>query len=586
MKQKHLEEVSELKNRLKWFAENQELLDRDAGRLRAAAEETLRLKEQVVKLKIEVTNRSGEQQKKTRVPSADAKRIQHLERQVKELEQVLRNRNPNSLPALILAAASARDPTSDLSRVAALLERRVQRLEAELEARDDEAWSSSFRPSGLYSSQVKELEQVLRNRNPNSLPALILAAAKTGPEAGGGAGGPRRRGLEQQFQAIRMRYEQRICELEQQLEQKRLSKPGPEPDPARGQGPVPVQSLSEELERERDAHRQKEAALQNQLDALQQQMKRKAHVSPGRHQLQTEAALGLRIERLNQELSTKSRTIQDLTRAVDRLQRERRGTETFPALSACDKTYQPTEFRVTHSHISEVQQENTALNLKLQRLQSDSAQERDELRTTLTQTLEQIHRLKEEHALQLSSAQAQSLRDQAQLRSAFALQHSGSAVAQLSNQLQAQQVLVQQLQEHLEEAQGWRRALNVSRGREEVLQAQLKEAREDLKEARGGQSPEVKLLWSLERKVLNMETRQQQRHRDLQQLQAVGAALPGGVALQVELEKWKCLAQNKSRELERFRLELDSILDIIRHLQKQGVVLPGPGPLQTALHTT
>lgn len=63
---------------------------------------------------------------------------------MKELEQILRHRNPNSLPALIYAAASAgaqedTPATSPPGRITALLERRIQRLEAELESHDDEA---------------------------------------------------------------------------------------------------------------------------------------------------------------------------------------------------------------------------------------------------------------------------------------------------------------------------------------------------------------------------------------------------------------------------------------------------------------
>lgn len=65
---------------------------------------------------------------------------------MKELEQILRHRNPNSLPALIYAAASASGQenadtplTSPPSRITALLERRIQRLEAELESHDEEA---------------------------------------------------------------------------------------------------------------------------------------------------------------------------------------------------------------------------------------------------------------------------------------------------------------------------------------------------------------------------------------------------------------------------------------------------------------
>lgn len=68
---------------------------------------------------------------------------------MKELEQILRHRNPNSLPALIYAAASAgahensgAPATSPPGRITALLERRIQRLEAELESHDEEAKQS------------------------------------------------------------------------------------------------------------------------------------------------------------------------------------------------------------------------------------------------------------------------------------------------------------------------------------------------------------------------------------------------------------------------------------------------------------
>lgn len=62
------------------------------------------------------------------------------------MEKILRQRNPNSLPALIYAAANTpavdRDggaKSSPPTQTRALLERRIQRLEVELESRDDEA---------------------------------------------------------------------------------------------------------------------------------------------------------------------------------------------------------------------------------------------------------------------------------------------------------------------------------------------------------------------------------------------------------------------------------------------------------------
>lgn len=41
-----------------------------------------------------------------------------------------------------------------------------------------------------------------------------------------------------------------------------------------------------------------------------------------------------------------------------------------------------------------------------------------------------------------------------------------------------------------------------------------------------------------------------------------------------EIEKWKRLAQLKNRELDKFRTELDSILDVLRELHRQGLVMP------------
>lgn len=55
-----------------------------------------------------------------------------------------------------------------------------------------------------------------------------------------------------------------------------------------------------------------------------------ALASPGRRQRQAEEAFGVRIERLNQELGAKTRSIQELSRTVERLQKERRNMLSVP----------------------------------------------------------------------------------------------------------------------------------------------------------------------------------------------------------------------------------------------------------------
>ncbi|XP_047453612.1 centrosomal protein of 162 kDa isoform X2 [Mugil cephalus] len=566
LEDKHREEVAALKKKLQWFAENQELLDRDAGRLKAATAEIQQLKQQVEKLKQEVGSRSSEQQRKARDKSVATKRMQDLERQVKELEQILRNRNPNSLPALIYAAATASDQgnadaskTSVPSQITSLLERRIQRLEAELESHDEEAKRSL-------------------------------------------------RTMEQQFHRVTLRYKQQISELEQQLEHKQQVKAGAESEPLMSK----IHTLEEELQRLTEKHQEREKSLHGQIDALQQQLKHKAPSSPSRHQLQAEAAFGVRIERLNQELATKTRTIQELSRTVERLQKERRtmlsvptprpetrqsvsnprpetrqsgpskalcgpaagdtGAETFPS-AQYEKTYQPTVF--TGSHISEVLLENEALKQHVELLQLQSDREQEALKAEAAEAKEELCRLKEHFTEQLSSVKAEHLRVLEHLQTTHALEHSSSKVAELTNKLNTQEIVVKHLQEQLKELQRSKDALVISRTREDALQKQLTRLLQELKEAKDTQSPEVKLLRGLEKKILNMELRHQHREKELQQV--VGWAWQtSGSDRQSEVDHWRRLAQDKTRELEAFRLELDSILDVLRHLQRQRPVLPSP----------
>ncbi|XP_028280595.1 centrosomal protein of 162 kDa isoform X2 [Parambassis ranga] len=555
----HREEVAALKKKLQWFAENQELLDRDAARLKAATAEIHQLQEQVEKLNQDVSKRSNEKLRKTRSTSADTKRMQDLERQVKELEQILRNRNPNSLPALIYAAASAPGhegvdavKTSLPSGITALLERRIQRLEAELESHDEEAKRSL-------------------------------------------------RAMEQQFHRIKLRYEHQISELEQQLEAKQQAEGAAVSEPWRSK----FKTLQEELQHVQHSHQEKENSLHDQIESLQQQLKHKTQ-SPGRHQLQAQAALGVRLERLNQELASKTRTIQELNRTVEKLQKERRnmlsvhhpppvsraadnkqqqgptrtlgptageapaGEDRFPT-AQFEKTYQPTVF--TGSHISEVLQENEAMRQRVELLQLQAEKEKETLQADATQAKEELCRLQEHFAEQLSSTKAEHLRALDHLRAAHALEHSSSKVAELTNKLNTQEVVMAHLKEQLKELHDSKDALLISRTREDALQKQLTRLLQELKEAKEAQSPEVKLVCSLERKILNMELRHQHREKELQQVIGISWQTPAA-GQQSEAEHWRRLATEKSRDLEAFRLELDSILDILRHLQTQGVVLP------------
>ncbi|RVE62287.1 hypothetical protein OJAV_G00155600 [Oryzias javanicus] len=429
------EEITQRK-RLQPFAENHRMLETNAGRLKAASTEILQLKERV-----------------------------------KELEQTLRD--------------SARKPTS--SRVDALLERRVQRLEAELESQNEEAKQSL-------------------------------------------------RALQQQFHLIKGRHEQQISELEQQLEQKQQVK-------VEDSGMADCRALEEELDRIREYHQEKEKNLLQQIKTLEQQLKTKAQPGPGRHQRQAEAAFGLRIERLNQELATKTRRIQELNHTYE-------------------KTYQPAVF--TGSHISEVLQENKDLKQCIELLRLHSQEETAALKADAVQAKEELVRLKEHFEERLASLKTEHHRVLDHMRTT-ALEQSSSKLTELTSKLRTQETDLKHLQDQLKELQKSKEALALSRSREDVLQMQVTSLLQELKKAREEQGPEAKLLSNLEKKILHIEFRHQLREK----AQFTMGLCQTSAEQQTEEKRWKCLVLNKNRELETFRLELDSILDILRCLQRQ-----------------
>ncbi|CDQ87972.1 unnamed protein product [Oncorhynchus mykiss] len=569
-KDRHKEEVCVLKKRLQWYAENQELLDRDSARLRAATADTHKLTEQVGPKRTEQvgpqTHRAGGKaedgggkranQNKTKERAGDAKRIQDLERQVKEMEKILRQRNPNSLPALIYAAANAPAVDEDggaksspPTQTRALLERRIQRLEAELESRDDEAKRSL-------------------------------------------------RAMEQQYQRIKLQYEQQISDLEQRLTQKHPVQTG-----SPGVWQAQVCSLQQELELLKENHQSRGRTLQAEVHSLQEQLTQQAQStteperapqrSPSRHQRQAETALGVRIERLNQELSAKTRSVQELSRTVERLQRERKTmlcgpgprsegrvgpgearrqaagskgpmTATFPPTQD-EKDYQPTAF--SGSHISEVLQESEGLRLQLEQLELQRDKERVVLQAAAEQAQAELRRYVDTH----THTHTHGLNDlfRPTIKPFSKKDSSNSVVVQVPDSL---------VESDISKCCTQRKTPNIKQCRCRSTVARKNSLGRNLERnqaMRDGQSSSGCAGCSNVHRLPAWSNNKSQWLSRVQQV--IGQTrLVVEAEQQSEVERWRRLAQGKTRELEVFRLELDSILDVLRELQRQGVVIPAP----------
>ncbi|KAB1275424.1 Centrosomal protein of 162 kDa [Camelus dromedarius] len=513
LEETHKQEISRLQKRLQWYAENQELLDKDAVRLKEANEE-------IEKLKLEV----------------------------KEMEGILKRRYPNSLPALILAASAAGD-TVDRNTVE-FMEKRVKKLEADLEGRDEEAKKSL-------------------------------------------------RTMEQQFQKMKIQYEQRLEEQEQLLACKLKEAAQNQHDNSSR-----VQALEKELDDIKEAHQITVRNLEAEIDALKHQnaeLERKKNAKDGKDfqsiEFQVEQAHSkAKLARLNEELAAKGREIQDLSKTVERLQRERR---TMLCNQNSKGREEITAKRVKRDALHpEVLQENCRLKNELERL----IEERNELKmksdVAVSQYENSMKRFKEDTAAHITSLKASHQREVEKLLCQNAVENSSSKVAELNRKIATQevkdfnelsltgirlqsgtgdkimrQVLIKHFQNQVNELQGKQESLVVSQVREEILQKEITKLLEELREAKENHTPEMKHFMVLEKKIKQMEMRHEQREQELQQIiQQTHQVVE--TEQNKEIEKWKRLAQLKNRELDKFRTELDSILDVLRELQRQGVVVP------------
>ena len=84
LESRYTTEVERLRSKLKWYAENQALLDRDALTLKKKEEEISELKETVARLQAQHGQTMAETKQRGVERATDAKRIQDLERQVKQ----------------------------------------------------------------------------------------------------------------------------------------------------------------------------------------------------------------------------------------------------------------------------------------------------------------------------------------------------------------------------------------------------------------------------------------------------------------------------------------------------------------------
>uniref|UniRef100_S4RL95 Centrosomal protein of 162 kDa n=1 Tax=Petromyzon marinus TaxID=7757 RepID=S4RL95_PETMA len=578
VEQQHRQEVERLARKVAWYAENQDMLDRDAARLKAATAQIEALKQQVEELQAAIRDRGEQRRRSTGERAADARRIQDLERQVREMEDILRRRHPNSLPALMYAAASVGDRAlgSDAAPggSAELLERRLRKLEAELEAKDEEAkrglrvMEQHYNKMKLqYEQRIKGLEEVLRERPPPS-------GAGYSPHSSLDHLSVLKAGYEAREQALAAENEQLRCQL-RELEGRGAAPEGHFRDGARdATDHSRLEAVVHEMRKKNDEMEGvvgRAAAGETRLGRRGGKSARRKHGNiKKRVQFEGERSKGLGIAEANGDVNAQALNLYNDTKSGN------------GGGGDCGdgEEEEVEELEERHQRGAESPTQSARLKAEMERLALDAEHQRVKLQALLARAEAETCRWSMET---LVFACVLIVSYQCNLYSALTRccgEWSGDTEDHLTQPFEALQVMIAHLRQQLSELQEEHEELMLSRRREQTLQDQVVRLLQELGEARETHPPEMKQFRALEAKVVMMEQRHLRREQELTQL-VQRTRQSGEQERSREAVEWRRQVLHKNAELERFRSELDSILEVLRELQRQGVVIPAMGAART-----
>ncbi|KAH9519419.1 hypothetical protein Btru_075490 [Bulinus truncatus] len=533
---KHKQELDRLNKKLKWYVENQELLDKSNAKLRQKDDEISRLKMRLEDFKSEAGRKLEENKIRAKEKAADAKKIQDLERQVKEMEQVIRRRHPNSLPAMMMVAANAPDVIDDVGqtkgRSVQVLENRIRKLEKELEAKDELS------------------QQDLR-------------------------------AMEQKYNQVKLQFEERIADLERQLLYCQLSGEGFKERPHSH-----AIALERELESVKDRCRKQVMEMQAEVDRLTAELikARKNQENMMKNDTKQSETDKQQLLGLQMELKNKDHDIQLLQHTVDKLlsrsgkksnqvknNLETKVDQSTIQVLTTNREYRPGVF--ADSDLSSLIQENHLLKSKIDDLQLELDQQSVDLRKCLAETESVARQNQERLENQINALRSSHQKELQKILSEHALLSSSSKVAELQSKCDTQEVMIRHLQSQLKKLNLETEQLPHLKARESQLMKKIEELQDKLKEARMVQAPEMRHFESLEEKLSDLVIRQKKREAELDTVVKHNQTI-GRSDLEEEVEKWKKMVDVKNQQLQVFRAELDSILEVLKTLQRQGVTLP------------
>lgn len=505
------------------------------------------------------------------------KKILDLQRQVKEMEDIIKRRYPNSIPAMIYAASSVPnemktyEPKQDGKNqpIAVFLEKRVKILEEELENKDIDnskkvrSIEQNYNSMSLrYEEHIKQLEMKIKELT------LKLKTAKSTEE------------LEIELANSILKFQDIIESLKTDLESKQAEITS-----------LKLQVLDLEAPESNARHKasktssKSSVALNNDISKLRDRIRNKDS-----ELLELKTTITLlqkdREKLLNKINQTSTKNMENLASTTTRLKDQSKNAPQtkLPTHNAVeskeeniDDVMMMSSLRHIHSELNEkyikLLNHNKHLQVTIQELQLEVEEKRLKVEAINANALSDERKLRESFEEQIKLMKDSYEKKLEKQKLDYIVEHSNSKVAELNGKLRSYEILQEHMKGVIEEAKQDRKKLEQAKESEVNLRSKIKDLENEIHESRSLQTPEVYHYKTLQSKILSIENRHTEKERQLQNI-INRVKYKASIDIDQLEDKWRDMLRHKDQEIQHFRTEMDSILEVLKELQRQGVVLP------------
>ncbi|XP_076078751.1 centrosomal protein of 162 kDa-like [Mytilus galloprovincialis] len=378
------------------------------------------------------------------------------------------------------------------------------------------------------------------------------------------------RSVEQKYHTVKLQYEDRIKDLEAQLHL--YKRPDDNSLKEYDHPHTSTLAVQRELDNVRERYKKQVAELQAEINNINNELNKtktsqevslKNELKMSKDQ---EVDLKNQVKVFRAEIECKNHDLQILQKSIERLRKEKHlylvngftndtdknkkikgkgktrkmdedETEVLSEMNGLTervngKQYEPETF-ADRTHISDVIKENEVLKSKVDELQLEVDTHRIELQKYQAHFEDKNLKTKEKYE---------------------------------------EQVMIKHLKEQLNKSHLDSEQLSILRIQNASLENQIDKLKKELREAKTFHTPEIKHFESIQQKIIPMEKKRETRELELHQI-IKNAKHTASVEMDQEANKWKGIVDSQNSEIQRFRTELASILDVLKLLQKQGVVI-------------